>query len=75
MPIDVCVFIKRFLFVVIREGVFQPCTVGEDGKPKPVEHVSQLLAGAEGGAEALDSDWFNGCVHECTKKWVCFLCD
>nr|CAD7198626.1 unnamed protein product [Timema douglasi] len=26
-----------------RGGVLQPCRVGEDGRPEPVEHVSQLL--------------------------------
>ncbi|XP_068986058.1 synembryn-A isoform X1 [Bombus flavifrons] len=25
-----------------REGVMQPCRIGEDGKPKPIEHVLEL---------------------------------
>ncbi|KAF5304585.1 hypothetical protein FQA39_LY09636 [Lamprigera yunnana] len=25
-----------------RHGIVQPCTIGEDGKPKPIEHVLQL---------------------------------
>lgn len=25
-----------------RQGVIQPCRVGEDGKPQPVEHILQL---------------------------------
>ena len=25
-----------------KSGVVQPCRVGEDGKPVPVEHISQL---------------------------------
>lgn len=28
--------------VVNRQGVIQPCHVGEDGKPQPVEHILQL---------------------------------
>lgn len=28
--------------VVNRQGVIQPCRVGEDGKPQPVEHILQL---------------------------------
>ncbi|KAK7099379.1 synembryn-A-like [Littorina saxatilis] len=36
-----------------RQGVIQPCLVGEDGKPKPVEHVLELLE--QGGASASSS--------------------
>ncbi|XP_023247467.1 synembryn-like [Copidosoma floridanum] len=25
-----------------RDGVIQPCRIGEDGKPKPIEHVLEL---------------------------------
>lgn len=25
-----------------REGVIQPCKIGDDGRPKPIEHVLQL---------------------------------
>lgn len=28
--------------VINRQGVIQPCRVGEDGKPQPVEHILQL---------------------------------
>lgn len=27
---------------IIREGVVQPCRIGDDGKPKPIEHVLEL---------------------------------
>lgn len=30
------------LFLLIRQGIIQPCRVGEDGKPQPVEHILQL---------------------------------
>ncbi|XP_005090378.1 synembryn-A [Aplysia californica] len=41
-----------------RQGIIQPCRVGEDGKPEPVEHVLELLEGqgAAGGAEAPECD-------------------
>lgn len=29
-------------FCFFREGIIQPCRVGKDGKPKPVEHVLEL---------------------------------
>ena len=29
-------------FSVYRQGVIQPCRIGEDGKPQPVEHILQL---------------------------------
>ena len=29
-------------FSVYRQGVIQPCHIGEDGKPQPVEHILQL---------------------------------
>lgn len=25
-----------------REGIVRPCRIGEDGKPKPIEHVLEL---------------------------------
>lgn len=25
-----------------RQGIVQPCTIGEDGKPKPIEHILEL---------------------------------
>ncbi|RUS77426.1 hypothetical protein EGW08_014804, partial [Elysia chlorotica] len=33
-----------------RQGIIQPCRVGEDGKPVPVEHVLELVE-ARGGRE------------------------
>jgi len=41
-----------------RQGVIQPCTIGEDGKPHAVDHVLQLLEGegTEGGVSANDDD-------------------
>ena len=33
-----------------RQGIIQPCRVGEDGKPVPVEHVLELVE-ARGGKE------------------------
>lgn len=34
-------YAKSF-FSVYRQGVIQPCRIGEDGKPQPVEHILQL---------------------------------
>ena len=28
--------------ILFRQGVIQPCRIGEDGKPQPVEHILQL---------------------------------
>ncbi|XP_059150674.1 synembryn-A-like [Physella acuta] len=42
-----------------RQGVIEPCRVGEDGKPVPLEHVLELLegqSGAEGGSDAPEED-------------------
>ncbi|BFZ05328.1 hypothetical protein BsWGS_08367 [Bradybaena similaris] len=41
-----------------RHGIVQPCRVGDDGKPVPVEHVLEMVeghGGAEGG-ETVNSD-------------------
>lgn len=32
----------NFLNFFIREGVIQPCIIDADGRPQPVEHISQL---------------------------------
>lgn len=34
--------IQIFSNFVIREGVIQPCIIDADGRPQPVEHISQL---------------------------------
>ncbi|KAK0055198.1 synembryn-A-like isoform X1 [Biomphalaria pfeifferi] len=42
-----------------RQGVIQPCRVGEDGRPVAMEHVLELLegqGGAEGGTVEQDED-------------------
>lgn len=33
-------FLLKLLY--FREGVIQPCKIGDDGRPKPIEHVLQL---------------------------------
>lgn len=40
-------------------GMIKPCTVGEDGKPKPVQHVLQLQEGISrnsGNKNSSDSE-------------------
>ncbi|CAL1540464.1 unnamed protein product [Lymnaea stagnalis] len=42
-----------------RQGIIQPCRVGDDGKPVPVEHLLELMegqGGAEGGSDAPETD-------------------
>ncbi len=36
--------LKCFLifFIFISEGLVQPCRIGEDGRPEPVDHILQL---------------------------------
>jgi hypothetical protein len=29
-------------YFCFREGVIQPCKIGDDGRPQPIEHVLQL---------------------------------
>lgn len=37
------VVLKYFNIIFFsREGVIQPCKIGDDGRPKPIEHVLQL---------------------------------
>lgn len=31
--------------MIFSDGIIKPCTVGEDGKPKPIEHVFELQKG------------------------------
>lgn len=38
-----------------RQGIIQPCRVGEDGKPQPVEHVLELLESGGAAAAAAPS--------------------
>lgn len=35
---------KKYIKItlLLREGVVRPCRIGEDGKPKPIEHVLEL---------------------------------
>jgi len=39
-----------------RSGVIQPCRVGADGKPEPVEHVLQLQEGLDKQEEETDTE-------------------
>ena len=33
------------MYFLHRKGLIEPCVVGPDGRPHPVEHVQQLLEG------------------------------
>lgn len=34
-------------FPLSRTGIIQPCRIGEDGRPVPIEHVLELQSNAE----------------------------
>ena len=36
---------KARTYVLSRKGLIEPCVVGTDGRPQPIEHVQQLLEG------------------------------
>lgn len=45
--------------LLLREGVVRPCRIGDDGKPKPIEHVLELqseLSRQQYGRKDSDSE-------------------
>lgn len=48
------------IFGNFREGVVHPCRIGDDGRPKPIEHVLELqeeLPKQQYTRQDSDSDW------------------
>ena len=52
-------------YLIYREGIIQPSTIGPDGRPQAVEHILELTANMD-ITEEHDSDW-----KRCTASPVC----
>ena len=58
--IDVIIILFDTIFGYFREGVVHPCRIGDDGRPKPIEHVLELqeeLPKQQYTRQDSDSDW------------------
>ena len=55
-------------YLIYREGIIQPSTIGPDGRPQAVEHILELTANMD-ITEEHDSDW-NPCTASPVYDWI-----